>query len=111
MIIKTKIFYIWLVIVSVFVLWRILTNSITLEFLGKLKCGEVLVREKDEVLVLPEEENNAPRFSSQPLLTAVVDQTYIYDVKAVDPDGDMLTYQLEESPRGMEISPSSGKIS
>lgn len=111
MTIKTKIFYIWLVIASVFVLLRILTNPITLGFLGKLKRREVLVREQDEVLVLPEEENNAPRFSSQPLLTAVVDQTYIYEVKAVDPDGDMLTYQLEESPRGMEISPSSGKIS
>lgn len=111
MTIKTKIFYIWLVIASVFVLWRILTNPITLGFLGKLKRREVLVREQDEVLVLPEEENNAPRFSSRPLLTAVVDQTYIYEVKAVDPDGDMLTYQLKESPRGMEIAPSSGKIS
>ncbi|MBI4847763.1 MAG: hypothetical protein HY808_04190 [Nitrospirae bacterium] len=35
---------------------------------------------------------------------------FTYQVKAADPDGDTLTYELKEGPDGMTINPSSGLI-
>lgn len=36
---------------------------------------------------------------------------YTYNVSASDPDGDLLTYKIEDGPDGMSIDPSSGLIS
>lgn len=36
--------------------------------------------------------------------------TYTYQVKATDPDGDTLTYAMKAGPRGMTIDPASGLI-
>ncbi len=46
-------------------------------------------------------------FTSQ----AVPDDRYVYDVEAIDPDSDPLTYELVESPEGMTISPANGLVS
>jgi hypothetical protein len=35
---------------------------------------------------------------------------YTYQVKATDPDGDLLAYSLESAPQGMTINPSTGLI-
>ena len=35
---------------------------------------------------------------------------YSYKVTATDPDGDTLTFNLEEAPEGMEIDPATGQI-
>ncbi|MEN8262081.1 MAG: cadherin repeat domain-containing protein [Nitrospirota bacterium] len=52
--------------------------------------------------------NSLPVFSeSSPSFTG---DTYEYHVSASDPDNDLLTYSLLESPDGMTIDPSSGVI-
>jgi len=58
--------------------------------------------------VLP---NNAPSITSTPILTATENQSYVYDVNAIDVDGDSLTYSLTTAPAGMVITPASGLIS
>lgn len=53
--------------------------------------------------------NRPPEITSIPPIT-VSDGKYIYEVKAVDPDGDTLTFSLEETPPGMTIDPTTGII-
>ncbi|HSA86208.1 MAG TPA: putative Ig domain-containing protein [Nitrospira sp.] len=53
--------------------------------------------------------NSAPKIVSTPSTTTTEDR-FDYPVKATDPDGDQLTYQLEAAPAGMTISPESGHI-
>ncbi len=55
--------------------------------------------------------NDAPKITSKPVTTAMVDVMYTYEVKALDPDkGDILTYSLTASPQGMTINPATGLI-
>jgi hypothetical protein len=61
---------------------------------------------KSELLVLG---NSAPKIMSTPPTTASEDH-FDYQVKAIDPDGDQLTYQLETAPPGMTIGAESGHI-
>ncbi len=53
--------------------------------------------------------NSAPRIVSTPPPSAGQER-FDYSVKALDPDGDQLTYYLEMAPPGMTISPESGHI-
>lgn len=53
--------------------------------------------------------NSAPRIVSTPPTTLSQDR-FDYSVRAVDPDGDQLTFQLEAAPPGMTISVESGRI-
>jgi sugar lactone lactonase YvrE len=39
-----------------------------------------------------------------------VPPTYTYNVKAIDPDGDKLTYSLKQGPQGMTVDPGSGEV-
>jgi len=55
--------------------------------------------------------NDAPQITSTPVLTATEDQSYSYDVNAIDEEGDTLTYSLTQNPSGMTINSSSGLIS
>ncbi|MBA7479557.1 hypothetical protein ES707_14991 [subsurface metagenome] len=55
--------------------------------------------------------NHAPIITSIPITTATVGVTYVYDVYATDPDGDVLTYSLTTKPNGMIINPVNGLIS
>lgn len=48
--------------------------------------------------------NSAPVISSAPPTAATVDQPYAYQVTAVDPEGDALSYALTTAPAGMSIS-------
>jgi hypothetical protein len=52
-----------------------------------------------QVLTIP---NTPPRIVSTPP-TEFTDSDYLYPVEAVDPDGDKLSYRLEEAPEGMSI--------
>lgn len=61
---------------------------------------------KSEPLVLG---NSAPKIVSTPPASASEDH-FDYLVKATDPDGDQLTYQLEAAPPGMTISAETGRI-
>ena len=55
--------------------------------------------------------SHAPTITSSAVTTATVNVAYSYDVNATDPDGDTLTYIMDESPTGMTINPSTGLIS
>jgi hypothetical protein len=61
---------------------------------------------KSEPLVLG---NSGPKIISTPPISASQDH-FDYLVKAIDPDGDRLTYQLEVAPVGMTISEELGHI-
>lgn len=53
--------------------------------------------------------NTPPEITSTPT-TTISNGKYIYEVKAVDPDEDTLTFSLEGSPPGMTIDPATGHI-
>ncbi len=53
--------------------------------------------------------NRPPEITSIPA-TAVSNGKYIYEVKAIDSDGDTLTFSLETGPPGMTIDPSTGVV-
>ncbi|MCX5646581.1 MAG: CAP domain-containing protein [Phycisphaerae bacterium] len=55
--------------------------------------------------------NWPPQIISSPPAQTGSAQIYIYDVRAVDPDGDKLVYELLRGPAGMVIDPDSGRIS
>jgi RHS repeat-associated protein len=54
--------------------------------------------------------NHPPVIVTDPVTTATPGQTYTYEVDAVDPDSDPLTYSLTTAPTGMTIDPASGQI-
>ncbi|WP_182865076.1 FG-GAP-like repeat-containing protein [Rhodopirellula sp. JC639] len=54
--------------------------------------------------------NAKPQIQSSPILAAVVDQRYIYDLEAVDPDRDPLSYALLDGPAGMSLDPVAGTL-
>jgi len=54
--------------------------------------------------------NQAPTISSTPGGLAQVNSIYSYAVEAQDPDGDALTYSLNQSPSGMTINTASGLV-
>ena len=54
-------------------------------------------------------DNSAPKIVTTPP-TSAVHERFDYSVKALDPDGDQLTYYLEMAPSGMTIGPGSGQI-
>ncbi|MDB9391129.1 Ig-like domain-containing protein [Microcystis aeruginosa] len=61
--------------------------------------------------VLEEETDNyAPVIISEPILKASTSQNYVYDVNAIDPDKDNLTYSLVDAPQGMSIDNLTGEI-
>ena len=52
-----------------------------------------------------------PDITSTEITTGTQGELYTYDVEATDPDpGDVLTFSLERSPRGMDINGSTGLI-
>ncbi len=54
--------------------------------------------------------NRPPRIVSPPVTKAFLGQDYTYDVEAIDPDNDPLTYLLIDGPAGMTISADTGEI-
>ncbi|MBI5721711.1 MAG: putative Ig domain-containing protein, partial [Burkholderiales bacterium] len=54
--------------------------------------------------------NAAPQITSTPVTTGTVGAAYSYDVNAIDPNGDVLTYSLTQAPSGMTINASTGLI-
>ena len=60
------------------------------------------------VTVLPDPSNHPPVIISQPVTNALIGQTYTYDVDAIDPDNDILTYSLVTGPACMTVDPVTG---
>ncbi|WP_228055720.1 putative Ig domain-containing protein [Lusitaniella coriacea] len=56
-----------------------------------------------QAFTLTVRENAAPSITSTPPNTAAPGRTYRYDVQAADPNGDDLSYRIENAPDGMEI--------
>jgi MYXO-CTERM domain-containing protein len=55
--------------------------------------------------------NHAPQIVSQPITGAVAGSLYRYQLKVKDPDpGDLLTFQLLEGPRAMQMDSSTGVL-
>ncbi len=54
--------------------------------------------------------NQAPKIISEPVTNAELGKNYFYDVEAVDPNGDFLSYSLLFGPQGMNIDPITGLI-
>jgi len=54
--------------------------------------------------------NEPPRIVSTPVVTAVKDTPYAYDLRGLDPDGDPLVWSLDAAPRGMSIHELLGTI-
>src|SRR4030042_1252213 len=54
--------------------------------------------------------NSPPLIISEPIITAIENNQYSYQLEAKDPDGDSLTYLLILSPEGMSINSESGLL-
>ena len=63
-----------------------------------------------QISVVHELQNNAPVFDTTPRTDIVVDERYLYDADATDPDGDTITYSLLAAPSGMTIDAQSGMV-
>jgi RHS repeat-associated protein len=64
-----------------------------------------------QIRLHPEQGNAAPVIVSEAVLKGFLNRIYVYDVDAVDADQDALTYSLIDSPAGMTINFSDGRIS
>ncbi|MBX3423651.1 MAG: VCBS repeat-containing protein [Pirellulaceae bacterium] len=51
-----------------------------------------------------------PEIQSQPPVLAVVNSMYAYDILVNNPDGDALTYSLQQGPSGMSIGAANGTL-
>ena len=54
--------------------------------------------------------NSSPVIESDPVTTAKEGAIYTYDVEAIDPNEDVLTYSLTTNPTGMTINSTTGVI-
>ena len=54
--------------------------------------------------------NHSPTITSTAVTSAIVSESYSYDVESTDPDGDTLTYSLTTKPSGMNINSLTGLI-
>lgn len=62
------------------------------------------------VLSPPPAANRPPVFNTTPPVTATAGQPLRYDAKALDPDGDPVTYDLLVHPPGMAVDPATGTV-
>ena len=54
--------------------------------------------------------NGRPRILSSPAINATLEEVYSYDLRAEDPDGDLVVWQLTEGPTGMSLDPLTGSL-
>jgi hypothetical protein len=53
--------------------------------------------------------NNSPKILSTPMMMSSAER-YEYDVRAQDPDGDTVSFELEHAPSGMTIDRAAGRL-
>jgi hypothetical protein len=62
-------------------------------------------------IYVTETPNNPPSITTAPASAfIVIGGTYAYDVDATDPDGDAITFSLNQGPTGMTIDPDTGLL-
>ena len=54
--------------------------------------------------------NQAPVFVTNPVTTATIGHPYQYQAIGFDPDGDQLSYVLDNGPAGMTVNPTTGLV-
>jgi hypothetical protein len=54
--------------------------------------------------------NDAPSITSSPPSPAIAGRQYVYQIKASDPNGDLLTYELIAGPPGMTVEYPTGRL-
>jgi len=64
-----------------------------------------------EITVVADDSNNAPSISGNPPTSATVDQQYLFQPGASDPDGDDLTFLIDNQPSWISFSSVSGQLS
>jgi hypothetical protein len=69
--------------------------------------GFFIVRQEFNVMV---KYNHPPVLTSTPVTSASVGRTYLYEPKAVDEDGDNLTFALDQAPTGMTMETLNGTL-
>ncbi|MEA5576227.1 putative Ig domain-containing protein [Anabaena sp. UHCC 0451] len=72
--------------------------------------GGVAIQNYQLSIQSPDDNNYDPVIISDPILKASTNQNYVYDVNAIDPEDDNLTYSLVTAPQGMTIDDSTGEI-
>jgi hypothetical protein len=60
--------------------------------------------DQEYILNVVDTANRPPRFVSDPIVDAYVGIPYLYQLAAVDPDVDPLTYSLSLNPEGMSVA-------
>ncbi|MDC0831939.1 putative Ig domain-containing protein, partial [Geitlerinema sp. CS-897] len=54
--------------------------------------------------------NRPPIFTSTPVVEAYIQQPYVYDADAIDPDGDVLDYGVSYGPDGLTVDSETGVV-
>ncbi len=62
------------------------------------------------IAVRQDANNQSPLIVSEPVRVFPANSTYSYDVSAIDPDGDVVSYGLMDAPQGMTIDIADGII-
>ena len=60
--------------------------------------------------VLNQFDNAAPNIISDPIKFANIEQFYRYEASAVDPDGDVIFWELDQAPQGMVMNRDTGVV-
>ena len=86
---------------------------------GQFKKGDsitvTVIPDDRETLGSPKKSNPVTVLNSPPTIissppTSIEGTTYLYQVKAMDPDDDPITYRLKSGPKSMSIDPITGLI-
>jgi hypothetical protein len=72
--------------------------------------GGVAIRQMEVLVVQASAPNEPPVIANRPRLLATPGAAYLFDVQAFDPEGQLITYQLEEGPPGMLLDQSTGAL-
>jgi hypothetical protein len=80
-------------------------DKIAVEVMGKDATGSGASMRSNELVVA----SRVPTFVSTPVAN-LSSRRFEYGAKAVDPDGDVLTYRLEKAPPGMVIDSVGGQV-
>ncbi len=76
----------------------------------ELEAGEVVENIDFGNRLVDTTGNQAPEFTSNPIVNGVVDNEYLYQPTAIDANNDELTFSIVESPAGMIIEAETGLL-
>ncbi|MCX7725376.1 MAG: putative Ig domain-containing protein [Chitinispirillaceae bacterium] len=63
-----------------------------------------------DIAILITTHNDPPRFVSTPKTTVLLGETYEYQLRAIDPENNTITFKLIKGPEGMKINETSGLL-